>query len=106
MQTRSVAHRVEAPQEPGVQSEEALVEEPSRRLRALADSASLGASLGLKVHAGHGLTVQNVGAVAAIPEIEELNIGHSIVGRSMFVGLEDAVREIRRAMDRARGTQG
>ena len=75
-------------------------------LRALADSASLGASLGLKVHAGHGLTVQNVGAVAAIPEIEELNIGHSIVGRSMFVGLEDAVREIRRAMDRARGTQG
>jgi len=75
-------------------------------VRALADSAALGASLGLKIHAGHGLSVQNVGAVAAIPEIEELNIGHSIVGRSMFVGMEDAVREIRRAMDRARGKRG
>ena len=72
-------------------------------LRALAGAASLGASLGLAVHAGHGLTVRNVSPVAAIPEIEELNIGHSIVSRAIFVGLPAAVREMREAMDRARG---
>ena len=54
------------------------------------------------MHAGHGLTVGNVALVAAIPEIEELNIGHSIVSRALFVGLEAAVREIREAMDAAR----
>jgi pyridoxine 5-phosphate synthase len=69
---------------------------------ALRDAAALGASLGLAVHAGHGLTVPNVGPVAAIPECEELNIGHSIVSRSIFVGIEEAVREMRRAMDDAR----
>lgn len=73
-----------------------------RTLRALADAASLAASLGMAVHAGHGLSAQNVGPVAAIPEIEELNIGHAIVGRAIFVGLAEAVREIRRAMDDAR----
>jgi pyridoxine 5-phosphate synthase len=71
-----------------------------RHLRALADAASYGASLGLAVHAGHGLTVANVGPVAAIAEIEELNIGHSIVSRSIFIGLAEAVREMRAAMDR------
>ena len=74
------------------------------RLRALCDSARLGADLGLAVHAGHGLTVGNVAPVAAIPEIEELNIGHSIVSRSVFVGIENAVREIREAMRRARSS--
>jgi pyridoxine 5-phosphate synthase len=74
-------------------------------LDALAESAALGSSLGLAVHAGHGLTVTNVGAVAAIPEIEELNIGHSIVGRALFVGLREAVLEIRNAMDAARNHQ-
>jgi pyridoxine 5-phosphate synthase len=54
------------------------------------------------VHAGHGLTVANVAPVAAIPEVEELNIGHSIVSRAIFAGLEEAVRELRRAMDEAR----
>jgi pyridoxine 5-phosphate synthase len=49
------------------------------------------------------LTLSNVGAVAAIPEIEELNIGHSIVSRAVFVGIGEAVREMRNAMDRARG---
>ena len=73
-----------------------------RTLAALADSAALGASLGLQVHAGHGLSMYNVASVAAIPEIEELNIGHAIVGRALFVGIGDAVREIRREMDRAR----
>ena len=71
-------------------------------IRALIDSAAQAAKLGLAVHAGHGLTVRNVGAVAAIPEIEELNIGHSIVSRSVFVGIAEAVREMRKAMDAGR----
>ena len=69
---------------------------------ALAESAALAAELGLAVHAGHGLTVRNVGAVAAIAEIEELNIGHLIVSRSVFVGIAAAVREMRAVMDAAR----
>jgi len=72
-------------------------------LRALVGGAATAANLGLAVHAGHGLNVANVGAVAAIPEIEELNIGHSIVSRAVFVGLTEAVREMRTAMDNARG---
>src|SRR5688572_22706598 len=71
-------------------------------LRALIDAAAQAAKLGLAVHAGHGLTVRNVGAVAAIPEIEELNIGHSIVSRSVIVGIAEAVREMRKAMDAGR----
>lgn len=71
-------------------------------LRALRDAARHGASIGLAVHAGHGLTVGNVGPVSAIPEIEELNIGHSVVSRAVFVGLAGAVRELRAAMDDAR----
>jgi pyridoxine 5-phosphate synthase len=71
-------------------------------LQALRAAARRGAELGIAVHAGHGLTVLNVGPVAAIPEIEELNIGHSIVSRAVFVGLDAAVREIRAAMDSAR----
>jgi pyridoxine 5-phosphate synthase len=69
---------------------------------ALRAAAEQGANLGLAVHAGHGLTVQNVGPVAAIPEIEELNIGHSIISQAVFVGLVAAVREMRDAMDEAR----
>ena len=72
-------------------------------IRALRDAAHRGAELGLAVHAGHGLTVANVGPVAAIPEIEELNIGHSVVSRAIFVGLAEAVHELRAAMDAARG---
>jgi pyridoxine 5-phosphate synthase len=69
-------------------------------LRRAADHA---AGLGLAVHAGHGLTYQNVGAVAAIPEIEELNIGHSIVSRSVLTGIGPAVREMKRLITEARG---
>lgn len=72
------------------------------QLQSLRDASELGARLGLHVHAGHGLTVRNVAPVAAIREIEELNIGHSIVSRSVFVGIATAVREMREAMDRAR----
>ena len=71
-------------------------------IRALEIAAREGVTSGLAVHAGHGLTALNVGLVAAIPEIEELNIGHSIVSRAIFIGLADAVREVRKAMDAAR----
>lgn len=71
-------------------------------LQALRDAAAAGHRLGLAVHAGHGLTTRNVGPVAAIPEIEELNIGHAIVARSIAVGISEAVREMRGAMDAAR----
>jgi pyridoxine 5-phosphate synthase len=73
-----------------------------RTIGALRDGARQGASLGLAVHAGHGLTVQNVGAVASIGEIEELNIGHSIVSLALFEGLSASVHAMRRAMDAAR----
>lgn len=71
-------------------------------LEALQSAAALGASVGLAVHAGHGLTVANVGPVAAIPDIEELNIGHSIISRAVFVGLDRAVKEMVTAMHAAR----
>jgi pyridoxine 5-phosphate synthase len=73
-------------------------------LEALRDSARRAADLGLAVHAGHGLNLRNVAAVAAIPEIEELNIGHSIVSRAVFVGLDRAVREMGEAMRAARSS--
>jgi len=73
-----------------------------KALDALRRASTRGAELGLAVHAGHGLTVRNVGPVAAIPEIEELNIGHSIVSRAIFVGIGQSVREMRAAMDAAR----
>jgi pyridoxine 5-phosphate synthase len=73
-------------------------------LDALRDSARRASDLGLAVHAGHGLNLQNVAAVAAIPEIEELNIGHSIISRSIFVGLDRAVREMAEAMRAARSS--
>jgi len=72
-------------------------------LSALREAARRGAELGLAVHAGHGLTVRNVGPVAAIPEVEELNIGHSLVSRAIFVGLAGSIAEMRDAMRRARG---
>ena len=75
-----------------------------RALRALAASAKLGVKLGLAVHAGHGLTVANVEPVARIAEIEELNIGHSVVSRAIFVGIAEAVRELRAVMDSARAS--
>jgi pyridoxine 5-phosphate synthase len=69
-------------------------------LRKVVDAARLGRKLGLQVHAGHGLTYQNVRAIAALPEIAELNIGHNIVARAVLVGMERAVREMAEAMRR------
>ena len=67
-------------------------------LEELRRAAAHAASMGLFVHAGHGLTYANVKPVASIPEIEELNIGHSVVSRSILVGIGTAVNEMRRAM--------
>jgi len=69
-------------------------------LRKVVDAARLGKKLGLAVHAGHGLTYANVGALAALPEISELNIGHNIVARALLVGMERAVREMVQAIRR------
>lgn len=74
--------------------------EQARELSRLRQAAELGARLGLHVAAGHSLHLQNVGAVAAIPQIVELNIGHALVAQAVFVGLERAVREMLDAIRR------
>ena len=66
--------------------------------RARAAAAELASELGLVVNAGHGLHYHNVEAIAAIPGIHELNIGHSIIARALFVGLKEAVVEMKRLM--------
>ena len=71
-------------------------------LRRIADMAALAARNGIEPHAGHGLTYDNVAPIAAIPQIAELNIGHFLIGEAIFVGLEEAVRQMRAAMDAAR----
>jgi len=73
------------------------------QLARLADAARLGASMQLAVHAGHGLTYENVAPAARIAEIEELNIGHSVISRAVLVGLERAVSEMAELLRRARG---
>lgn len=72
-------------------------------LEALAAGAAYANSLGLEVHAGHGLTFETVGPVAAMPEIRELNIGHFLIGEAVFIGLEGAIGQMRALMDAARG---
>ncbi len=76
--------------------------EDDRALGELRRAAGHAADMGLFVHAGHGLTYQNVIPVAAIPEIEELNIGHSIVSRAVMVGMRAAVEEMARLVKGAR----
>lgn len=82
----------------------ALTEGISRdeELERLTAGAALAAKRGLEVHAGHGLRFDNVAAIAAIPEVAELNIGHFLVGEAVFIGLDAAIREMRRLMDEAR----
>ncbi len=72
-------------------------------LEAARRSAAAAARLGLEVHAGHGLTYDNVQPIAAIPEIRELNIGHFLVGEAIFAGLDASIRQMRKLMDEARG---
>ena len=77
-------------------------EERARELKRIADMAALAAKNGIEPHAGHGLTFDNVQPIAAIPQLAELNIGHFLVGEAVFVGLAEAVREMRELMDAAR----
>ena len=67
------------------------------------EAARLGRSLGLHVHAGHGLNYENIFPLLAIPEITEFNIGHSIVSRAMFVGLARAVQEMKKIITSGKG---
>ncbi|HEX2556194.1 MAG TPA: pyridoxine 5'-phosphate synthase [Microvirga sp.] len=77
-------------------------ERTAREFARLRRAAQAGAEIGLEIHAGHGLTYDSVGPVAAIPEVVELNIGHFLVGEALFVGFDEAIRTMRAAMDRAR----
>lgn len=81
---------------------EAEGEPRKRQLQRLTDAAAHAARIGLECHAGHGLTFGNVTAVAAIPTIAELNIGHFLIGEAVFQGLEPALKEMRRLMEHAR----
>ncbi len=77
-------------------------EERDGELARIRAAAAVAAELGLECHAGHGLTYDNVGPIAAIDTVVELNIGHFLIGEAIFVGLAEAVRRMRTAMDRAR----
>ena len=77
-------------------------EDAGRELGRLREGAALAASLGLEVHAGHGLNFASVGPIAAFPEIAELNIGHFLMGEAIFIGLSAAISGMRSAIDAAR----
>jgi pyridoxine 5-phosphate synthase len=85
---------------------EARGSERAACLTRLAQAARLGRRLGLEVAAGHGLTRENVVAVVAIPEIEELNIGHAVIADAVLLGLDRAVRDLRAAVDRGTAERG
>jgi pyridoxine 5-phosphate synthase len=75
-----------------------------RILAQLTEGAKLAASLGLEVHAGHGIDYDSVTPVSRIPEVVELNIGHFLIGEALFEGLPAAIARMRALMDEARGT--
>jgi len=76
--------------------------EVEKELQRIREAVQYAHSVGLQVNAGHGLNYQNVTAVAAMPEIKELNIGHAIISNSVFVGLRNAIREMKRLLIQAR----
>ena len=78
--------------------------EAAEELARLTDMARYADSLGLEVHAGHGLTYESVAPIAALPEVVELNIGHFLIGEAIFLGLGPAIKEMRRLMDAARNS--
>ncbi|MBD3785546.1 MAG: pyridoxine 5'-phosphate synthase [Sphingomonadales bacterium] len=82
---------------------EGRFEERDIELEALRAGAAYAHSLGLEVHAGHGLTFETVTPIAAIPEVRELNIGHFLISEAVFLGLEPAITQMRHLMDAARG---
>lgn len=81
---------------------ELVGEERAFELARLANGAKLGEKLGLEVHAGHGLNYETVSDVAKIPQLQELNIGHFLVGEAIFVGIETSIKTMRKYMDNAR----
>jgi pyridoxine 5-phosphate synthase len=102
------AHRIGAPVielHTGADCEAGLAAaaaEEARELARLTDMATFAAGLGLEVHAGHGLTFDNVRPIAALPEVRELNIGHFLIGEAIFTGLAAAIARMRSEMDAAR----
>jgi pyridoxine 5-phosphate synthase len=78
--------------------------EQEKEKEAVAAAARLAHTLSLEVHAGHGLNYENVGPIAMMPEVVELNIGHSIIARAVIVGIEQAVREMKEILSRARAS--
>ena len=76
--------------------------EAEKLLTKIRHAAEFGAELGLEIHAGHGLTYENVTPVAAIPQIRELNIGHFLIGEAIFTGLSESIGKMRQRMDEAR----
>jgi pyridoxine 5-phosphate synthase len=74
-----------------------------REFQRITKAVAEGREVGLQVNAGHGLNYHNVAAIAAIPDIVELNIGHAIVARALFTGMQAAVGEMKRLMREARG---
>jgi pyridoxine 5-phosphate synthase len=80
----------------------ALGVEREKQLEAILEASKLAQSLGLEVHGGHGLNYDNVPAIAQIPEMTELNIGHSIIARAIIVGIEQAVREMKDLLSKAK----
>jgi pyridoxine 5-phosphate synthase len=81
---------------------EGRFDERDAELERMREMSAFAHSLGLEVHAGHGLTYDTVAPVAAFPEVMELNIGHFLIGEAIFMGLDPAIREMRRIMDTAR----
>ena len=88
----------------GPYADAATPEDRRRELDRLRSVAEMAAASGLTVNAGHGLHYHNVAEICCIPEIRELNIGHSIVARAVFSGLAEAVRDMKRIMETARGS--
>ncbi|NOX39840.1 MAG: pyridoxine 5'-phosphate synthase [Alphaproteobacteria bacterium] len=81
---------------------EGRTQDSAAEFQRLQDMAVFANSLGLEVHAGHGLTYETVKPIAALPQIRELNIGHFLIGEAIFVGLEASMRQMRQLMDEAR----
>ncbi|SLN58661.1 Pyridoxine 5'-phosphate synthase [Roseovarius litorisediminis] len=82
---------------------EGRIKDRDREYQSLREMSAYAHSLGLEVHAGHGLTYETVKPIAAFPEVKELNIGHFLIGEAIFLGLAPAIVEMRRLMDEARG---
>lgn len=87
----------------GAYADAVTTERQAAELHRIREAARMAAAIGLEVHAGHGLNYHNVGPIAAIPEITELNIGHAIVARALFEGLPAAVSRMKQLMQDARG---